>query len=64
MIINEIEDINRKIEEVKNAAIDTFTNRHPEEAIKYVKELQKLDRQRSILIDHFTTYDLTKSESD
>ena len=64
MIINKIEDINRNIENTKNAAIEAFSSKHPDEAIKYVKELQKLDRQRSILMDHFTKYDLTKSDSD
>ena len=65
MIGSELDNINLKIQQSKNAAIKTFFDNHPKEAVKYVKELQQLDRQRAEIIKNSTPqYDTTKSDSD
>jgi hypothetical protein len=39
-----LQEINEKIEQTKNMAIDAFNERHPYEARMYVQELQRLDK--------------------
>ena len=46
-----LHEINERIEQVKDLAIDSFNQRHPYEARMYVQELQKLDNLKRGYID-------------